>query len=237
MTLELTRTQKLDKLSDSERNTFNRLTDIEKAYNYLINQVSNKLANKNCYIDYNGLNEYKSYHKDSLKIIHDISLDLALETYSNEYRRKGRSLLTIILNELGGALGELTAAYDYGMEWNDFIKQFKEKKTYTPYDLLIRGKKVEVKTVSYKFLYDKTETAFPVDTANNYKHPKYWKVKEGGFDFTALCYVWKGRFRLMKEVSWFNYYFRRIHYSKSSLGFLEKERSPGRKTNQGSGMD
>jgi hypothetical protein len=195
-----------DDLKEIEKNIFDKYSDIKEAYDALIKYSSNPLAHENCCMTYKGLEEYKSYHKNSLKIIHETCLDLALETYGNPIRRKNRTLGTIILNELGGALGELTAAYEYGLKWEDFLEQLKGKKTYTSYDLLIKGKKVEVKTVHYRFLYDLTETGIPVDTANDtIKHPKYWKREKGKFDFTVLCYVWKGRYRLMHEVTWYVY--------------------------------
>jgi len=198
-------TLKIDNFNEREKRTFEKFYNIKEAYELLFLYVSNTLANKNCYMDFKGLKDYHTYNKGSLIFIHELAINLAIDTYTNKNRRKNRNLATIILNELGGALGELTVAMTYKLKWEDFLEQISNRKSFTAFDLIINGKKVEVKTIHYRYLY-KDENYIPIDTANNsYRHPKYWKQKEGKFDYTVLCYIWKGRFRIYGEVGWYAY--------------------------------
>lgn len=203
LTQELT--QKYDSLNDREKTTFNQFIDIGYSFDGLFRYHSNLLASENCYMNYTGLRDYEKYQKGSLKFIHEKALQLALETYSNPNRKKNRNIATIVLNELTGILAELTAAMEYGLSWEEFLKQTEDRTSYTSYDLLIKGKKVEVKTIHQRYLYN-GDNHIPIDTSNKeYSHPKHWKKDEDKFDFTALFYVWKGRFRLFGEVGWHAY--------------------------------
>jgi len=210
----------INSLNKIENATLKKFSDIKYAYDRIIQFNSNVEKDPRCCITYSGLNEYKEYDSNSLSFIHELSLKEAVETYLNPKRRTKRTLSTIILTTISGNLGELSFALDYSMEYKEFEKQMLEKSALnkaTAYDLFHLGKKVEIKTAHYKFLYDSYDNCVPIDTSNTtYIHPKWWRKEYGGFDFMSIFYVWEGRFRPLGELIWNKYFMKSFFYGSGA---------------------
>lgn len=203
-------------LTITDKITLKNYSKISYSLNMIKKYYSNVNVNPNCSLTLEGFKEYEQYNKLANRYIIDLSLKDAVRTYLNKNRAGKRKLSTIIRNCLVGNYGELTTAMYYKLPWDDFIKQMEKKiedDMATPFDLLINNAKIEVKTTHYLFLYDNNDNCIPVDTCpHNGIHPKYYKKSKGGFDFMVICFVWKGRFRVMNELIWNKYYMASFHY-------------------------
>lgn len=207
---------KYDDLSYKIKNILKYYYDENLFIDQLIKNNSGLDYNINSFISKDGIDWYRKYDKSCIRFIINLSLVDAIKIYRNDSRTNNRDFLIILNNCITGNFGELTVAIEYGLSYKEFKNQITEKiklDSGTAFDLLINDKKIEVKTANHKYIYDDRDSCIPIDNSNNDKdHPREWRLKLGKFDIMVICYVWNGRFRIMNELLWKDYYSKSFFY-------------------------